>query len=180
MSRLVVLFHPAGTNVLTDTAGVRVLVLDQDVDGAADTLKVDGSDVAVDALIGGIPKFKPERVANLYSEALGQPAVAVEPAVAAKPRVIVLLNGEAPPQLLVEAPDLVTIAVGRVANAAPDDTAEVSKLEVWATEVAPARVAAMFESVGGQLADVMSSPVLTAKDRVQLSYVARHWCGQVA
>jgi hypothetical protein len=178
MSRLVVLFHPDGTNVLTDTAGVRVLVLDRDVEGADDTLKVGGAEVAVDALLGGIPKFKPERVAALYSTVWDQLADSVSETVATKPRVVVLLNGEAPPQLLVEVPDQVTMAVGRVTDAAPDDAAEVSQLEVWATELAPSRVAALFESVGGQLADIMGSPTLTAKDRVQLSYVARHWCGQ--
>jgi hypothetical protein len=180
MSRLVVLFHPDGSNVLTDTAGVRVLVLDRDINGADDTLKVEGADIAVDALIGGIPKVKPERVADLYSDIGAQAASAVAAVAETKPRVVVLLNGEAPPQLLVEAADQVTVAVGKADNAAPDDSAEVSQLEVWATEVAPVRVAALFDEVGGQLQGLMSSPLLTAKDRVQLSYVARHWCGQAA
>lgn len=177
MSRLVVLFHPEGTNVLTDTAGVRVLVLDRDIDGADDILKVDGAEVAVDALLGGIPKFKPEHVAALYSGLSSQIVDGADTASVAKPRVVVILNGEAPPQLLVEAPGQVTLAVGRAADAAPDDDLSVANLEVWAAEVAPARVTAAFEAVGSQLADIMSSPTLTAKDRVQLSYVARHWCG---
>jgi len=180
MSRVVVLFHPEGTNVLTDTAGIRVLVLDRDIDGADDTLKVEGADIAVDALIGGIPKFKPEHVADLYAGVGGQLTSADGAAAVTKPRVVVLLNGEAPPRILVEAADLVTVAVGKAANAAPDDSTEVSQLEVWATEVAPARVAALFDAVGGQLGDLMSSPLLTAKDRVQLSYIARHWCGLAA
>lgn len=178
MPRLVVLFHPEGSKVLTDTAGVRVLVLDRDIDGAADTLKVEGAEVAVDALLGGIPKFKPERVAVLYEDIPGETVCASDTAAVTKPRVVVLLNGEAPPQLLVEAPYQVTLTVGRVSDAGPDDNAVVSQLEAWATEVAPARVEAAFAAVGSQLADIMDSPTLTGKDRVQLSYVAKHWCGK--
>jgi hypothetical protein len=183
MTRLVVLFAGNGTKVVSDTAGVPVLVIDRNIREAETTLMVDGEPAVARALLGGIPQFSPERVEAIFADVAAHLSPATTPVPQSKPRVVVLIERGAAPEVLVEAPTLLSVVInrdvpeGQEAVQAEGAPAAVEAVRHGLQQVAPRYVASVFDEVRDQLDKVFALPTLPDKKRMQLLNVARAWFG---
>lgn len=72
-TRIVVLLDAQGcATILSDSPDVQVLVLDADTEGTDTVFQAGGQTVALDGLLGGLPKVDAEQVGQLYEEVTPQ------------------------------------------------------------------------------------------------------------
>lgn len=183
MTRLVVMYACNGTKVISDTAGVPVLVIDRNRSETEAIVKIDGEPAVARALLDGIPQFSPERVEGVFREVAAHLPPAEAPVLQAKPRVVVLIERGAKPEVLVEAPGLLSVVInrevadGNEAISVEGTPAVADSARNCLQQIAPRYVASVFEEVRDQLDAVFALPALPDKKRMQLMNVARAWFG---